>query len=93
MRRAAKIDANHREIVAVFRAYGASVQTLAAVGQGVPDLLVGYQGRNYLVEVKDGNKSPSRRRLTDDQEAWRETWRGELPYVVRDREDAMAMLR
>ena len=93
MRRAAKIDANHRDIVTVLRAYGASVQTLAAVGQGVPDLLVGYQGRNYLVEVKDGNKSPSRRRLTDDQEAWRETWRGELPYVVRDREDAMAMLR
>ncbi len=52
MRRAAKIDRNHVEIVAALRGVGASVQDLAAVGKGCPDLLVGYRGQNYVIEVK-----------------------------------------
>jgi hypothetical protein len=55
---------------------------LAAVGQGVPDLLVGYQGKNILVEVKDGNKTPSRRKLTDDQVKWHDNWNGGAVAVV-----------
>jgi hypothetical protein len=76
MRRAAKVDDNHAEIVAILRCFGMSVQSLAATGKGCPDLLVGYRGRTHLVEVKDGSKSPSRRTLTPDQEAWQAAWRG-----------------
>ena len=32
-------------------------------GRGVPDLLVGYGGANWLVEIKDGDKSLSKRQL------------------------------
>ena len=67
MRRAAKIDANQNEIVDALRLAGASVAITSAVGDGFPDLVVGYEGENYLLEIKDGKKSPSKQRLTPDQ--------------------------
>lgn len=82
MRRAAKVDANQAEIVAALRAVGATVQPLHAVGQGCPDLLVGYRGINFLLEVKDGEKPPSARKLTPDQVSWHDTWRGTVHVVM-----------
>ena len=87
MRRAAKVDANQEQIVEALRAVGATVQTLAAVGKGVPDLLVGYQGKTILLEVKDGRRPPSERRLTEDQLVWHGAWRGG-PLAVVDGVDA-----
>lgn len=77
MRRAAKVDDNHKEIVSAYRSVGASVLDLSSVGQGCPDLLVGFRGVNYLVEIKDGSKPPSRRKLTDDQVKFFDTWLGQ----------------
>ena len=79
-RRAARVDANQSTIVDDLRAIGATVQPLHAVGDGCPDLLVGYGGLNYMLEVKDGAKSPSRRKLTPDQEDWHGAWRGRWPW-------------
>lgn len=87
MRRAAKVDANQEQVVQALRAAGATVQTLAAVGKGVPDLLVGYQGKTLLLEVKDGRRPPSERRLTEDQLVWHGAWRGG-PLAVVDGVDA-----
>jgi hypothetical protein len=88
MRRAAKVDDNQEEIVKALRAVGATVQTLAAIGKGVPDLLVGYQGQTILVEIKDGKKSPSERRLTEDQLKWHGAWNGGPLAIVTDVEGA-----
>ena len=88
MRRAAKTDANQGEIVQALRDVGCTVQSLAPVGDGVPDLLVGYRGVNLLLEVKDGNKPPSARKLTPDQEKFHATWRGQKA-VVTSREEAL----
>jgi hypothetical protein len=47
-RRAAKVDANQPGIVKALRAIpGVSVQT------GMDDILVGYNGNNYWVEIKE----------------------------------------
>lgn len=78
MRRAAKVDDNQNEIVAALRKVGASVQPLHAVGQGCPDILVGFRRQNYLIEIKDGNKPPSKRKLTPDQERWHRDWLGQV---------------
>lgn len=86
MRRAAKIDANQPEIVAALRAVGCSVQTLAMVGKGCPDILVGIGKVNLLMEIK-GEKGT----LTDDQEDWHEAWRGQLA-IVRSVEEALALV-
>ena len=92
MRRAARIDANQEQVVSALRAAGASVQSLAGVGVGVPDLLVGYQGKTLLLEVKDGKKPPSERRLTEDQVKWHGAWRGGPLAVVDGVDAALRML-
>lgn len=91
MRRAAKVDDNQGEIVAALRGIGATVQPLHAVGQGCPDLLAGYQGRNVLIEVKDGSKSPSKRKLTPDQTEWHAGWKGQA-CVVESVDDALRVI-
>jgi Holliday junction resolvase len=92
MRRAAKIDRNQPEIVAALRAIGADVVSLAAVGSGVPDLLVGFQGQTVLIEVKDGSKPKSARQLTDDQIEWHAAWRGGRCVVASNVTEALAAL-
>jgi len=64
VRRAAKKDDNHQSVVQALRQLGAFVQDLGGVGQGCPDLLVGFRGAWHLLEVKDGDKAPSKRTLT-----------------------------
>jgi Holliday junction resolvase len=91
MRRAAKVDANQAAIVEALRKCGASVQSLAAVGKGVPDLLVGLRTRNYLIEVKDGSKPPSARKLTPDQVQWHTKWAGQV-LTVTSPDDALRQL-
>ena len=89
--RAAKVDANHQEIVETLRALGASVQSLATVGDGCPDLVVGWRGRNVLLEVKDGAKAPSRRRLTAEEGRWHRRWRGKA-RIVESVEEAVSVV-
>ena len=92
MRRAAKVDANHKQVVKMFRRHGCSVHSLAAVGAGVPDLLVGYSGVTHLVEVKDGSKPPSQRKLTPAQVAFRDAWKGEPPVTIESTADAILLV-
>ena len=91
--RAAKVDANQIQVVSALRAAGATVQSLAGVGKGVPDLLVGHQGHTLLMEVKDGDKSPSQRKLTEDQLKWHREWNGGTLAVVDGPEAALRALR
>lgn len=88
MRRAAKVDANQEQIVSALRAAGAIVQSLAAIGGGVPDLLVSFRGNLFLLEVKDGKKPPSGQKLTDAQTKWHQAW-GALVEVVNSPEAAL----
>jgi len=67
MRRAAKVDDNQSEIVSALRSIGATVAITSAVGDGFPDLVVGFNGVNFLLEIKDGKKAPSAQKLTPDQ--------------------------
>ena len=81
MRRAAKIDDNQPAIVAALRKAGCSVRSMAAMGEGFPDLCVGLRGKSYLLEIKDGDKSPSRRGLTPEQRTFFATWQGHAQVV------------
>jgi hypothetical protein len=61
-----RIDANQPEIVKAFRQLGCEVAITSNLGHGFPDLIVGKPKRQkvVLVEVKDGSKPPSARKLT-----------------------------
>jgi hypothetical protein len=94
MRRAARTDATHAEVVGALRACGAKVRSLATVGDGMYDLLVGHvpSKRLALFEVKDGSKPPSARALTPDQVEFTAEW-GIFPlFIVYDAESAIRAL-
>ncbi|MHC4753292.1 MAG: hypothetical protein ACYTFW_25940 [Planctomycetota bacterium] len=61
------------------------------VGNGFPDIVVGYRGRNYLIEIKDGSKPPSKRKLTSDEREWHDTWRGAV-YVANNTDEALEII-
>jgi Holliday junction resolvase len=90
VRRAAKRDDNEREIIDALENLGASVQQLS--GSGIPDLLIGIQGKTILFEVKDGSKPRSERQLTPDQVKWHQDWRGSPVRVVETVDEAIAAL-
>lgn len=92
MSRARRIDDNQKAIVAAYRALGASVQSLASVGRGTPDLLVGFRGKDFLIEVKNSAQPPSARRLTDDEAKWHRSWRGSVVRIVESVDDVQAAL-
>lgn len=87
MRLRAKIDTNQPKIVSALRALGATVQSLATVGHGVPDLLVGHCGENFLLEVKTETG-----KLTPDETIWIAKWNGHVT-IVRTAEEALAAIR
>jgi len=95
IRTAARVDANHAEIVRAFRDMNCSVQDLSRVGAGCPDLLIGLRashGRACIaVEVKDGKKFPSQRKLTAEQMIWHNEWQG-AKAIVESVDDVVALV-
>ena len=86
-----RIDANQSLIVKELRAIGATVQSLADLGKGVPDLLVGWRGQNWLMEIKDWKQPPSKRRLTPDEKKWHRSWNGQV-HVVETFDEALKII-
>ena len=87
-----KSDANQKAIVKALRQAGASVLIISEIGHGAPDLLVGHQGKNILVEVKDGAKPPSARRLTSAEDNFAQLWRGDPVRIVKSVTDALLLV-
>lgn len=79
--RAARVDGNQSEIVDGLRAAGVSVFITSVIGDGFPDLVCGYLGRNYLLEIKDPSKPKADRRLKPDQIKFRDAWKGQYAVV------------
>lgn len=92
MRRAARVDANQEQIVSALRACGATVRVVTQ-GDGIPDLLVGYRGYTILMEVKDGRKPPSARKLTEEEEKFFANWTGGMLAIVNSVEEALELLK
>lgn len=86
-----RTDANQNEIVDGLRALGATVHVTSNVGDGFPDIVVGFRGYNWLFEIKDGNKPPSKRRLTPDERKFLQTWKGSTA-VIKDLGEAIEYL-
>jgi hypothetical protein len=92
VRRRGKLDANHAEIVRALRQAGASVLSLANMGCGCPDLLVGKDGKNWIMEIKDPMRKPSERRLTEAENEFHAAWRGQI-CVVETIDEALETIR
>jgi hypothetical protein len=71
MRRAARVDGNQADIVAALRKVGATVTLLHQLGGGVPDLLVSFRQRWYVMECKteNGSHTPAQKDWIAEQRA------------------------
>jgi hypothetical protein len=91
--RAYKKDANHDEVVNRIQSLGWSVLDLAKYGAPV-DIAFGKLGRMGLCglgEIKDGNKPPSKRKLTKEGEALFKRWEGPI-FTFTSPDDAQSQL-
>lgn len=81
----AKQDANSTAIVSALRAAGCVVRFIdCPVGAGgIPDCLVGFQGKTYLMELKVKGG-----RLNPKQKAFHEKWNGGPLAVCRSIDEA-----
>lgn len=95
IRRRARIDASQTAIVAELRRIGATVQSIATVGNGCPDLVVGWAGANYLIECKSerarAKKTGKIMRADEQHENWQDTWRGQVATVYTPHEALQAI--
>jgi len=87
MKLRAKTDDAQPGIVAALRKAGAKVQSLHRVGQGCPDLLVGYRGVWYVCEVKT-----DKGKLNLDQQAWIDAYKPTPVHILRTPEHALQMI-
>lgn len=67
-----RVDENQKQIIHTFIALGASVLNLSRVGEGCPDILVGYKNQSCLVEIKRDEKA----KYTEPQIKFMQNWRG-----------------
>jgi len=84
---AKKKDTNQSELETALRDKGFSVQSLHELGKGVPDLLLGLQGLNFLVEVKHDNAQ-----LTEAEIEWHKEWKGQVRTAQTLLEVLLALL-
>ena len=84
-----KPDRNAHESASALRHAGASVRFIeGAHGQGgVPDLLVGFNGVTYLMEIK-----MSKGKLSTGQLEFMASWRGGSALVVRSPLEALGAI-
>jgi len=80
---AKKRDTNEPEIVAALRAIGATVFLL----DNPVDLLVGKNGKTYLIEVKNENGT-----LTKDEEKFIKLWQGNPVKIVKTIDEAIEII-
>lgn len=83
MRRAARTDANHAPVRDGLRAHEYIVHDLANLGLPVDLGVQSPQGGFPLfLEVKDGDKSPSRRKLTEAEQKWADLTKDQTRLVL-----------
>jgi Holliday junction resolvase len=92
MRKFARKDSNHKEIIQALRDLGATVFDTAQLGSGFPDCVAGMKGKNVLIEIKDGSLPPSKRKLTPDEQKFHDTWRGYV-VVINSVDEAIELIK
>jgi len=77
-------------MVDAFRSLGCSVLSLAALGKGVPDLLVAINGNTTLIEIKSGNGKEN-----DLQIKWAADWKGarSVVWTTQDAANVVKLMR
>lgn len=96
MRTKARKDANHQEIVKHFEALGWLVLDIAQL-KNCCDIFATKKGITFAIEIKDGSKCPSARKLTSGEKAFASRWKLQGNYriieSVQDIEDLNNLIK
>ena len=87
LRYARRKDKNHGEVVSAFRALGCSVLVIDCSQANAPDLLVGRNGVDQLVEVKPQSNVKRTSQLRPGQVDFAVSWKGRYVVVARTVDD------
>lgn len=83
MKKYGRRDLNQQDIVFNLRKVpGVTVEDLASQGGGCPDIIVGYHDLNYLIELKNPDQPPNKRKLTPDEKKWHAKWAGQVDIAL-----------
>ena len=89
--RACRVDANHKEVSDAFKKFGCSVLSISTL-KNCGDLVVAKNLKTVVIEVKDGSKPPSARKLTTGEAEFSGKWKG-IYVIVKDLSDVIAVVR
>jgi hypothetical protein len=89
MLRRHRSDSNQSPIVDILRRLGAYVAITSQVGGGFTDLVVGFRGVTYIVEVKYGDDWD----YTPAQKEFRKDWKGGPIVTLASVDDAVTWLQ
>jgi len=94
MRRNARVDANQADIVKALRKQGAHVLITSQLKNAF-DILVGFNSKLYIVEIKDGDKVKSSRRLTEGEQKCADGFEsvGVTYHIIESVEQAIEMIK
>ena len=84
-----KVDKNQKDVVKALRSMGATVVDLSAVGKGMTDLLVGFDGQTILLEVKSG----ADKKFTPQQIKFFAGWKGGPLHRVNSVQESIEVLK
>ncbi|RZL10243.1 MAG: hypothetical protein EOO62_13295 [Hymenobacter sp.] len=84
---ASRVDANQADIVRALRGIGASVLHCHVLKNAF-DILVGYRGRTFLMEIKTSEKE----KLTPGEAEFQRTWRGSPYHIVYSPDQAIRII-
>ena len=79
-RRAARTDDNQPEVVKEFRRLGWYVLIISQL-KNCCDIMVSKGGVTIAIEIKDGSKPPSARKLSKGEQEFKDNWLGRWELV------------
>jgi hypothetical protein len=93
MRRDAKQDENHKEIRTAARAMGAGWLDTFQLKNACDAMMV-YRGQTVAIEIKDGQKPPSKQKLSEGEKIFRDHWTGRSGHyaIITSVAELMALM-
>lgn len=85
---AKRVDNGQMDIVNTLRKLGMSVHVTSNFGFGFPDAVAAYMFKTYLIEIKDGNKCPSKQRLNVLEQKFHDDWQDKI-YILNSVKSAI----
>ena len=86
-----RVDANQQELVKVMRRLGCTWRSTHEI-PGALDGIIGVAGIDQRIEIKDGSKVPSARKLTTAEAEEIDMWRGRKPVIIESVEQLVELV-